>query len=71
MSGAYLGIDAVFEKVKERYFWPQMYDDIKDYIKTCDTCQRKGKQKRREELKPLSIREPFYKRGIDIKGFLS
>lgn len=68
MSGAHLGVDAVFEKVKERYYWPQMYDDIKSYIETCDICQRRGSPKRKEELIPLTIREPFYRIGIDIKG---
>src|ERR1044071_3849827 len=29
MSGAHLGIDAVFDKLKERYYWPQAYEDVK------------------------------------------
>jgi transposase InsO family protein len=68
MSGAHLGIDAVFEKARERYYWPQMYDDIRDYVETCDICQKRGSQKRKEELIPLTIRDPFYRIGIDIKG---
>ena len=42
MSGAHLGVDMVFDKVKERYYWPQMYDDVKNYVSSCDTCQRRG-----------------------------
>src|SRR6266487_2465306 len=26
LTGAYLGTDAVFEKIKERYYWPQMFE---------------------------------------------
>ena len=42
MSGAHLGIDAVVGKIKDRYFWPQLGDDVKDYIRNCDVCQRRG-----------------------------
>ncbi|GES89100.1 putative integrase core domain protein [Rhizophagus clarus] len=38
LNAAHLGIDAVFEKVKECYYWPQMFEDIRNYINTCDTC---------------------------------
>jgi hypothetical protein len=41
MSGAHLGVDAVFEKARERYYWPQMYEDIRRYVSTCDICQRR------------------------------
>jgi hypothetical protein len=30
--GGHLGVDIVFNKVRNLYYWPQMYDDIKDYI---------------------------------------
>ena len=68
MTGAHLGVDAVIGKIKERYYWPQMGEDVKNYIKTCDTCQRRGPQQRREELIPIKIQGLFYKIGIDIKG---
>ena len=68
LNAAHLGIDAVFEKVKTRYFWPQMFEDVRTYVKTCDTCQRRGSQTRREPLTPLKIEGPFCRVGIDIKG---
>jgi hypothetical protein len=67
-SGAHLGIDTTFEKIKERYYWPQMYETVRQYIKNCDNCQRRGKAFRKEELIPLSIGQPFSRIGIDIKG---
>lgn len=68
MSGAHLGIDAVFEKVRERYYWPQMFEDVRNYINTCDSCQRRGSAERREPLTPIKVQGLFYKVGIDIKG---
>ena len=68
LNAAHLEIDAVFEKVKERYYWPQMFEDIRNYINTCDTCQRRGSQQRVEPLIPIKVKSPFYRIGIDIKG---
>jgi hypothetical protein len=44
MTGAHLGIETTYDKVKERYYWPKMYDDIKLYIESCDNCQKRGKR---------------------------
>src|SRR2546421_4306717 len=41
ITEAYLKIDAVFEKVKKRYYWPQMFNNIRNYMRTCNVCQRK------------------------------
>jgi hypothetical protein len=64
-NGAHLGIKATYEKVKERYYWPKMYETIKQYIKTCDNCQRRGKPKRQERLIPLIVGQPFHRIGMD------
>ena len=70
MTGAHLGVDSTYEKIKERYYWPKMFEDVRKYIESCDNCQRRGKTKRREELLPQKIGAPFDKIGIDIKGLL-
>ena len=41
---------------------------MKNYIQTCDVCQRRGPPQRREELIPIKVKGPFYRIGIDIKG---
>jgi hypothetical protein len=68
MSGAHMGIDAVIGKIKDRYYWPQLGEDVKKYIQTCDVCQRRGPSNRREELIPIPVQGPFHRIGIDIKG---
>ena len=70
LNAAHLGIDAVFEKVRERYFWPQIFEDVRKYVNSCDTYQRRGSQERREALIPLKVEGPFSRIGIDIKGSL-
>src|SRR5581483_11516195 len=55
LNAAHLGTDAVFEKVRERYFWPQMFEDVRNYVKTCDTYQRRGGPNRKEPLISIKI----------------
>ena len=45
-----------------------MYETTREYIKSCDQCQRREKQVRKEEIKPLIIGQPFSRIGINIKG---
>ena len=45
-----------------------MYEDVRQYIKNCENCQKRGKPTRSEELIPLKIGQPFSRIGIDIKG---
>ena len=67
-NGAHLGIESTYEKLKERYYWPQMYETTRHYIKNCENCQKRGRPIRNEELQPIEIGQPFHRIGIDIKG---
>jgi len=66
--GGHFGVEIVAEKVKENYYWPQYYNDIKSYIKACDACQRRGKRRTKEPLHPIEVGEPFERIGIDFVG---
>jgi hypothetical protein len=66
--GGHLGVDIVFNKVREIYYWPQMYPNIKEYIQACDSCQRRGKKRNREPLQPIPVGDPFHRIGIDFVG---
>ncbi len=70
LSG-HFGLEATLNKLKERYYWPKMKDDIKSYIQTCDQCQRRGKTTDENELHSIKIKELFYQQGIDIVGSLT
>ena len=39
LSG-HLGKDKTSEQVKRRFYWPKMDDDILQYVRSCDACQR-------------------------------
>nr|GFA13584.1 reverse transcriptase domain-containing protein [Tanacetum cinerariifolium] len=50
--GANLTAKKVFDA---GFFWPSIYRDAHDMIKTCDTCQRQGKISQRDEMPQNAI----------------
>src|SRR3954452_8157799 len=65
---AHASTERMMNKMKTRYYWPQMFEDIRTYVKSCDTCQRRGKFKRVKPLHPIPVGELFYRVGIDYVG---
>ncbi|GBC06766.1 hypothetical protein RclHR1_07020009 [Rhizophagus clarus] len=64
----HFSLDETYRKIKIRYYWPQMFEDVRNYVKTCDECQRRGKNRRAEPLHPIKIGQPFDRVGMDIVG---
>ena len=52
-TAGHFGREIMFNKIKTRYYWPQMYEDVKEYVKTCDSCQRRGGPSKNNELHPI------------------
>src|ERR1044071_1646603 len=65
---AHASTERMMNKMRTRYYWPQMYEDIREYVRSCDICQRRGKYRRTEPLHPIPVGEPFYRIGIDYVG---
>ncbi|CAF4618994.1 unnamed protein product, partial [Rotaria sp. Silwood2] len=54
-NGAHFGRDKTMYKIKQRYFWPSMYKDIDNYVKSCILCAQFNprRQKTPGTLKPI------------------
>ncbi|KAG0930503.1 hypothetical protein G6F57_011821 [Rhizopus arrhizus] len=39
ITGGHFGIDKTVDKIKEVAWWPNMVEDVKEYIRTCPACQ--------------------------------
>jgi hypothetical protein len=70
-TAGHFGTEKTYEKIKERFYWKGMLQDIKQYIKYCDTCQRRGKKGGQGYLNPIKTERPFERIGIDFVGPLS
>jgi hypothetical protein len=62
------GINRTTLKVKERYYWPCIENDVKDYIRQCDKCQRQNHlSKVSAELHPIPVKDrPFDMLCLDL-----
>ena len=64
----HFSLEETYRRIKIRYYWPQMYDDARKYVRSCDECQRRGKNQRTEPLHPIKVGQPFDRLGMDIVG---
>jgi hypothetical protein len=46
------GRQAIFEKVTKRYQWKGIYEDVSNFVKTCEKCQLRKKNRYEEPLHP-------------------
>lgn len=40
IAGCHFGVDKTLDKIKELAWWSTMQEDVKEYIRACDACQR-------------------------------
>src|SRR5438046_6303213 len=66
--GGHFGKDATYNKINTRFWWKGMYKDIEEYIKRCDSCQRRGNKGGTGYLNPIKVGKSFERIGIDFVG---
>ena len=57
IGGGHFKRDKTYGKISERFYWQGMMNDVKEYVSTCDVCQRvDGKLgKQHAELHPIPV----------------
>src|SRR6185295_10429991 len=50
LQAGHFDANATYHLLRRHYYWPRMMKTIEEYIKTCETCQRRGKPKRTQPL---------------------
>ena len=71
--GGHFAVDSTVKKILDTgYWWPTMFKDVCEYMKSCDPCQRVGKPsfKTHWPLTPILPLAPFEKWGIDFIGLI-
>nr|GEV02346.1 reverse transcriptase domain-containing protein [Tanacetum cinerariifolium] len=69
--GGHHGANLTAKKVFDaNFFWPTIYRDAHNLVKSCDSCQRQGKFSQRDEMPQNAIQvcEIFDVWGIDFMG---
>ncbi|GJU28587.1 reverse transcriptase domain-containing protein [Tanacetum coccineum] len=70
-TGGHYGANSTAKKIFDAgFYWPTIYKDAYEFVKTCDACQRQGKISQRDEMPQNAIQvcEIFDLWGIDFMG---
>ena len=58
--GDHMGSKSLVRKImRADYFWPTMQQDVADFVKRCDRCQRYGNVQRVPREKMMTISLPW------------
>ncbi|KAK3102810.1 hypothetical protein FSP39_014067 [Pinctada imbricata] len=71
-TSGHLGIRKTHDKISQRFYWPGLKADVKDYIRGCEICaKRKGPPKdKRAPMKVVEAGFPMERIALDILGEL-
>ena len=70
-SGGHFAAGATVTKIRNQgYWWPTMARDVRQFVQSCDPCQRSGAPRFRNHwpLTPIIPLAPFAKWGVDFVG---
>ena len=69
-TAGHLGTHKVIEKVRQGFYWPGFKEDVKQFIQSCDVCQKKSgpPKTHRHSLVDWKISCPFHHIGLDFLG---
>lgn len=64
------GIQGTYLKIKARYHWPKMYNEVRDFVLSCRSCQqyKANNKKRKGLMMNTKVHGPFEMLGTDIMG---
>ncbi|KAI9128684.1 hypothetical protein K1719_000167 [Acacia pycnantha] len=71
INGQHMGAKALARKaLRAGYYWPTMEADAKEFVRTCDSCQKHAKiiWSPPSDMEYISAPWPFYKWGMDLLG---
>ncbi|POS82770.1 hypothetical protein EPUL_005785, partial [Erysiphe pulchra] len=70
VTGGHLGVHKTLEKARERFYWPNLKEDIKDWCRNCVVCAGANGpiRKKRAPMRQYNVGAPFERIAIDVAG---
>lgn len=66
-AAAHAGVDRTLARLRERFFWPNMEQEVRQFHRGCVACNRqKGQAEPRAPLNPIAASYPLEIVGIDF-----
>ena len=63
---AHLGMDRVQVLLQERFYWPKMSEDVRQYIRTCERCARFKQKPEKEAMQTITASYPLELIHVDF-----
>ena len=60
------GRQGTYSKIALRYWWPGLYREVEEFIKTCEACQKRKLGQVDKELHPTIYSALWRKVGLDV-----
>ena len=69
-AGGHLGADKTLSRLRERFYWPGYFNDVREWCRNCGTCQSRKSPapKARAPLQPILTSRPLQLVATDILG---
>ena len=69
-TGSHFGITKTYEKIRARYYWPNMYKDVAHWCNSCVDCAMKKIPRRAHKapLLPIPVQGAFDRIAMDALG---
>lgn len=60
------GREGTYKKIALRYWWDGLYNDVRDYVQSCEPCQKRSPRQPNEPLHPTTMSALWRKVGLDV-----
>ena len=65
----HMGVQKTFDSIRRKYFWPNLFKDLNEYVGSSVICQTRSLQKVRQPLQETDIPPyPMAKVSLDLSG---
>ena len=68
-DNGHMGVQKTFDSIRQKYFWPNLFKELYQYVSSCTVCQTRSLQKIRQPLQETNIIPfPMAKLSLDLSG---
>ena len=68
-DNGHMGVQKTFDCIRQKYFWPNLFKELYQYVSSCTVCQARSLLKIRQPLQETDIPPyPMAKLSLDLSG---
>ena len=64
-----MGVQKTYDAIRQKYYWPNLFKELYDYVSACTICQTRSAQKVKPSIQETDIPPyTFAKLSLDLSG---